>query len=273
MKKSVKFKALYWDIAADLLFPSDFDENKKYPVIISTHPIGSCKEQTSGNVYGQAFADAGFVVLVPDASFQGESGGEPRFLEDPSFRVEDYSYACDYLVTLPFVDENRIGALGMCGAGGYVISATMKERRIKAVATLTGANYGRVMREFGDPIANLEAIAAQRTAEARGAALRVDQGLYPTYEMAKEAGADIDLLEATEYYRTSRGEKPNGVNKTLFSHNASALTWDAYNLAEKLLTQPLLVIVGRKPGAFGAYRDGFEIIRRAASTKKRIGCC
>ncbi|GAQ15670.1 dienelactone hydrolase and related enzymes [Myroides odoratimimus] len=270
MKKTIKFKALYWDIAADLFFPANFDENKKYPVIISTHPIGSCKEQTSGNIYGQALADAGFIVLVPDASFQGESGGNLRYLEDPSFRVEDYSYACDYLVTLPFVDENRIGALGICGAGGYVINATMKERRIKAVATLTGANYGRVMREFGDPIANLEAIAAQRTAEARGETLRIDQGLYPTYEMAKEAHADIDILEATEYYRTSRGEKTNGVNKTLFSHNATAITWDAYNLAEKLLTQPLLVIVGSKPGAFGAYRDGFEIIRRAASKKKEL---
>lgn len=270
MKKSVKFKALYWDIAADLLFPPNFDENKRYPAIISTHPIGSCKEQTSGNVYGQALADAGFVVLVPDASFQGESGGEPRFIEDPSLRVEDYSYACDYLVTLPFVDEKRIGVLGICGAGGYSINATMKERRIKAVATVTGANYGRVMREFGDPIANLEAIAAQRTAEARGAALRVDQGLYPTYEMAKEAGADIDLLEATEYYRTSRGESANGVNKTLLSYNATAIAWDAYNLAEKLLTQPLLVIVGSKPGTFGAYRDGFEIIRRAASQKKEL---
>jgi len=146
----------------------------------------------------------------------------------------------------------------------------MKERRIKAVATVTGANYGRVMREFGDPIANLEAIAEQRTAEARGAALRGDQGLYPTYEMAKDANANIDLLEATEYYRTSRGESANGVNKTLFSHNAAAIAWDAYNLAEKLLTQPLLVIVGSKPGAFGAYRDGFEIVRRAASTKKEL---
>jgi len=90
MKKSVKFKALYWDIAADLLFPPNFDKTKQYPTIISTHPIGSCKEQTSGNVYGQALANTGFVVLVPDASFQGESGGEPRFIEDPTLRVEDY---------------------------------------------------------------------------------------------------------------------------------------------------------------------------------------
>ena len=63
-------------LPAIINFPEGFDENKKSPTVISTHPIGSCKEQTSGNVYGQALADAGFIVLVPDASFQGESGGE-----------------------------------------------------------------------------------------------------------------------------------------------------------------------------------------------------
>jgi len=43
---------MYWDIAADIHVPPDFDKTKKYPAIISAHPIGSCKEQTSGNVYG-----------------------------------------------------------------------------------------------------------------------------------------------------------------------------------------------------------------------------
>jgi fermentation-respiration switch protein FrsA (DUF1100 family) len=45
---------MYWDIAADILFPPNFDEQKKYPAIISAHPIGSRKEQSSGNVYGTA---------------------------------------------------------------------------------------------------------------------------------------------------------------------------------------------------------------------------
>ena len=82
--KSVKVKAPYWEIAADLYFPDDFDASKKYPAIISAHPIGSCKEQTSGNVYGVALAKAGFIVIAFDASFQGESGGEPRYIEDPT---------------------------------------------------------------------------------------------------------------------------------------------------------------------------------------------
>lgn len=270
--QTVKYKNLAWESAANILFPNDFDKSKKYPAIISAHPIGSCKEQTSGNVYGEALAKAGFVVIAFDASFQGESGGEPRYIEDPSLRVADFSMVADYLVTLDYVDENRIGVLGICGGGGYSINAAMTERRIKAVATITGANYGRVMREAsgGDPIAFLEAIAAQRTAEARGATLRVDQGLYPTVEAAKADNADIDPLEATEYYRTVRGEKPNGVNKTLFSRNAVAVGWDAFHLAEVLLTQPLMIIVGSKPGGFGAYRDGFEIVNRAASKNKEL---
>ena len=74
---------MYWDIAADIHFPPNFDKSKKYPAIISAHPIGSCKDQTSGNVYGVALAKEGFVVIAFDASFQGASGGEPRFIVNP----------------------------------------------------------------------------------------------------------------------------------------------------------------------------------------------
>ncbi len=265
---------MYWDIAADIHFPPHFDQTKKYPAIISAHPIGSCKEQTSGNVYGAALAKEGFVVIAFDASFQGASGGEPRFIEDPTLRVEDFRHVTDYLVTLPYVDEEHIGVLGICGGGGYSINAAMTERRIKAVGTITGANYGRLMRgNFTalNPIAALEAMARQRTAEARGAELHVDNLLASSVEEARAAGIiDRDPLEATDYYRTPRGQKPNGLNRSLLSHQAAAVGWDAFHLAEVLLTQPLCIVVGDKVGAFGAYRDGCEIIERAASKQKEL---
>lgn len=273
-REAAKVKTTYWDIAADIYFPPNFDKSEKYPAIVSVHPIGSCKDQTSGNIYGTALADEGFVVIAFDASFQGASGGEPRFIEDPTQRVKDVSHVIDYLVTLPYVDADRIGIIGVCGGGAYSINAATTERRIKAVASITGVNFGRLMHEaFSgyDPIATLEAIAAQRTAEAAGAALKVNNLLPADPADAEKQGiTEIDVVEATEYYRTPRGEKPHGATSSLFSHQATAVGWDAFNRLEVLLTQPVILVVGDKPGAFGAYRDGLEAYRRAASKNKEL---
>ncbi|MFK3843124.1 alpha/beta hydrolase [Serratia sp. NPDC087055] len=262
-----------WHIAADIQFPLDFDESRQYPTIISVHPFGSCKEQTSGNVYGKALAEAGYVVIAYDASFQGESGGTPRWVEDPTQRVEDISRVIDYAVTLPYVNAELIGVLGICGGGGYAINATLTEKRIKAVVSITGVNIGRLFREgFSnyDPIGALNAMAAQRTIEALGGELHINELLPASLDMAKAHGlTERDVYEATDYYKTSRGQQPGGATRMLFSHAQKTLAWDAFAYAEVLLTQPVMVVVGEKVGAFGAYRDGMEIYGRATISKQR----
>ncbi|EJX1246156.1 alpha/beta hydrolase [Vibrio alginolyticus] len=262
-----------WDMSALTLFPEGFNESKRYPTMISVHPFGSCKEQTSSAVYGKALAELGYVVIAFDASFQGESGGLPRYVEDPSQRVEDISRVIDYAVTLPYVDENRIGGLGICGGGGYMINSALTEKRLKAVVGITPVNLGRLFREgfsMYDPIANLEAMAAQRTAEARGSELKIDELLPPNIEFAKENGlTERDVFEATEYYKTSRGQTEGGATRMLFSHAQKTLSWDAFAFAETLLTQPVMAVVGQKVGAFGAYRDGQEIYGRSVQSKDR----
>lgn len=272
--RHVTIQNLAWDTSADIYLPPDFDETRKYPAIVSTHPIGSCKEQTSGNVYAASLAREGFVAVAFDASFQGDSGGSPRFIEDPSIRVSDIRFVIDYLVALPYVDENRIGAIGVCGGGAYTINAAITDHRIKALVSITGVNFGRLMREgFSNfaPVGALEAMAAQRTAEARGAKRNVIDYLPPSVAAGRESGVtDIDVLEATDYYKTSRGQTPNGATSGLFSFNSAAMAWDAFAHAEVLLTQPLMVVIGDKPGGFGAYRDGWEIYGRAATTNKQI---
>ncbi|ELA7355007.1 alpha/beta hydrolase [Vibrio alginolyticus] len=262
-----------WDMSALILFPEGFNESKRYPTMISVHPFGSCKEQTSSAVYGKALAELGYVVIAFDASFQGESGGLPRYVEDPSQRVEDISRVIDYAVTLPYVDENRIGGLGICGGGGYMINSALTEKRLKAVVGITPVNLGRLFREgfsMYDPIANLEAMAAQRTAEARGSELKIDELLPPNIEFAKENGlTERDVFEATDYYKTSRGQTEGGATRMLFSHAQKTLSWDAFAFAETLLTQPVMAVVGQKVGAFGAYRDGQEIYGRSVQSKDR----
>lgn len=112
---SIRNPGMDWDIAANIHFPPGFDAARRYPAIVSNHTIGSCKEQTAGNVYGAALAEAGFVVIVPDASFQGGSGGSPRWLEDAEQRVRDYRDVIDYLQRFPYVVSERIGILGIYG--------------------------------------------------------------------------------------------------------------------------------------------------------------
>ncbi|WP_240023611.1 alpha/beta hydrolase [Serratia marcescens] len=262
-----------WHIAAHIQLPPGFDESKRYPTVVSVHPFGSCKEQTSGNVYGKALAEQGYVVIAYDASFQGESGGAPRWIEDPTQRVEDISRVIDYAVTLPYVDAERIGVLGICGGGGYAVNATLTEKRIKAVVSITGVNIGRLFREgFSgyDPLGALSAMAAQRTQEARGGELQVNELLPASPQEATAHGlTERDVFEATDYYRTARGQQPGGATRMLFSHAQKTLAWDAFAFTEVLLTQPVMVVVGEKVGAFGAYRDGMEVYGRATASAHR----
>lgn len=274
MKKvSFRNSDMAWDISTLILTPPDFDEAKQYPTVISVHPFGSCKEQTSSATYGKALAEAGYVVIAFDASFQGESGGEPRFVEDPTQRVEDVSRVIDYAVTLPYVDAEKIAGIGVCGGGGYVLNAALTEKRIKAVVGITPVNIGRLFREgfsMYNPIGALEGMAAQRTAEARGGERLVNELLPASLAEAKDNGmTERDVYEATEYYKTPRGQQPGGATRMLFSHAQKTLAWDAFSFAETLMTQPVMAVIGQKVGAFGAYRDGMEIYGRAVASKDR----
>ncbi len=205
--------------------------------------------------------------------FRASRAGAPRWIEDPTQRVEDISRVIDYAVTLPYVDAERIGVLGICGGGGYAVNATLTEKRIKAVVSITGVNIGRLFREgFSgyDPLGALNAMAAQRTREARGGELQVNELLPASPQEATAHGlTERDVFEATDYYKTARGQQPGGATRMLFSHAQKTLAWDAFAFAEVLLTQPVMVVVGEKVGAFGAYRDGMEVYGRATASAHR----
>lgn len=257
-------------LVGDLHLPPDFDGTRKYPAIVSVHPAGAVKEQTSG-LYAVRLAQKGFVALAFDGSNVGESGGEPRYAEDPFTRMEDIHCAVDYLTTLPFVDEEKIGALGICAGGGYVMGVTPTERRIKAAAGVSTADIGSTNRDGWtggasreSQIRKLEAVAAQRTREARGgerlyhpiapdSLAGVDASAFANPALRDlERGEDArstfpqSFVEAWEYYRTPRGAHPRSVNRMLFVSGDKKMLFSAVNACTPLFTQPALFIVGEK---------------------------
>lgn len=121
-------------------------------------------------------AEQGFVTLAFDASHQGASGGMPRFLDDPMKRVADFYSAVDYMTSLPYVDAQNVGALGVCAGSGITVKASMTDRRVKAIATVSAVDVGAATRKGWDGklpessiIETLDAVAKQRSAEAPAA--------------------------------------------------------------------------------------------------------
>ncbi len=140
------------NVAGNLYFPANFDVNKKYPAIVVGHPFGGVKEQTSG-LHAQKMAELGYITLAFDATHYGESGGYPRYIESPETRVEDFSAAVDFLSNHARVNPQAIGVIGICGGGGYSVSAAQIDHRIKAVATISMYDMGRARRQgLGDVI-------------------------------------------------------------------------------------------------------------------------
>jgi fermentation-respiration switch protein FrsA (DUF1100 family) len=262
--KPITFKRHNIKMAGVLYLPADTDESKKYPAIVVVHPGGGIKEQTAG-LYAFNLAQLGYITLAFDASHQGESGGEPRLLEDPTARVEDARSAVDYLTTLPFIDRERIGALGICAGGGYAISVTQTEHRIKAVATVSAVDIGEGFRRgwngnasVAEQIKTLEAVAKQRTAEVNGA----EPMMIPYVPDAVDKNTEPDLAEAHEYYRMpTRWQHPNSPNRLLFSSVDKIMAFSAFDRIDTLLTQPLLLIAGSNAGSRWHSEKAFKLAK------------
>lgn len=271
MIKRVSFRNRGIEVVGNIHLPPDFDDAGAYPAVVLSTPGSSVKEQI-GAIYAKRLAAYGFIALTFDPSYQGESGGQPRDLEDPSVRVEDIHCAVDHLTTLPYVDETRIGLLGICAGGGYAIMAALTERRFKAVATVVANDIGEAMRRLlPDFRQTLLDVAAERTAQARGAAARRDPWIPDSRADAKTSGiTDPELLEAVTFYRESEYRHPNSTNRLLFVSYGSLLGFDAFGLVPDLLTQPLQVIVGGRRGPTGQYEAGRRLFDLSPSKAKHF---
>ena len=252
-----------FDLAGVFHRPDDVGENQSVPVVVLSTPGSSVKEQIGAN-YASRLAARGVGALVFDPAHQGESGGEPRDLEDPYRRGEDISYAIDALAAVPGVDMNRIGVLGICAGGGYAVHTARTDHRIRAVGTVVAGNMGESWRSAAfapeGAAAALDRLADDRIRENQTGDLERLNWLPDTLEEAAAAGVtDIDNMQAIGYYRTPRGAHRHSTNRRLARSDSLLLGYDAFHLVEELLTQPLQVIIAGRRGVTRSYEAGMKL--------------
>lgn len=254
-------------MSAVINFPDGFDETKSYPAIVVSHPGGGVKEQTAGT-YARKLAEQGFVTVAYDASYQGESGGEPRQLENPYIRTEDVSAVVDYLTTLPYIDQSRIGAMGICAGAGYTANAAIQDHRIKAIGTVSAVNIGSMFRNGWennvksiDALPYIEAGSNARTSDAEGNGYAT----MPLAPLTEKDAPNEELRQAWEYYHTPRAECATAPGVATLRSLNQIITYDAYHMADVYLTQPIQMVAGSVAGSKWMSEDLFD---RAASTDK-----
>ncbi|HEX8298490.1 MAG TPA: alpha/beta hydrolase [Rubricoccaceae bacterium] len=243
----VRYRTRYGiEIAADLYRPANFDESVQHAAVVIGPPHGGVKEQGPG-VYAQELARRGFVALAFDPSYNGESGGEPRHLTSPELFAEDFSAGVDFLGTIPYVDRDRIGAIGICGSGGFALSAARVDTRIRAVATTAMYDISRVHRDGWQDSATddqrrqtLADLAAQRWAD-------VDAGrpeLQWTFPDEIPEGLDPITSEFYEYYVADRGRHPRSIGGFTLTSGMSHINAGALTHLNDIAPRRILLVTG-----------------------------
>ena len=266
--RTVTYKLNGLDISANVYTPANYDSSKKYPTVVVAHPNGGVKEQVAG-LYAQRLAEQGYITIAADAAYQGASGGQPRNVDRPAYRIEDIHGMADFISQHAGVDAARLGLLGICGGGGYSLAAAQTDKRFKSVATVSMFNSGRVRRNgYGDSALNtiqarLQHASAARAQEAAGGKVLYSGDANLTDEQIAKLPFEL-YRQGYEYYWKTHAH-PNSTFKYTTSGLLDLMRWDATHQIE-LINQPLLMIAGSKADSLYMSEDAFA---KATGTKDK----
>ncbi len=114
------------DVQMFIVYPPDFDETKKYPLVLMIHggPHGTFGDSWHYRWNAHLFAAPGYVVAMPN--FHGSTSFGQEFAisihgEHAHKPFEDIMKATDYMIEKDYIDENRMAASGG-SYGGYMVS-------------------------------------------------------------------------------------------------------------------------------------------------------
>ncbi|KAF9631110.1 alpha/beta superfamily hydrolase [Lasiodiplodia theobromae] len=263
------------NVSGNLFTLHNLSRSTASPAIVVGHPMGAVKEQ-SANLYATKLAEQGFVTVSLDLPFWGGSSGEPRNAVAVELYADAFSGAVDYLGTQSFVDRERIGGVGICGSGSFIISAAKIDPRLKAIATSSMYDMGAAARNGLRKAQSVEqrkeiiaAAAQQRWAEIEGGEVQLTGG---TDNELTPNTTDVQR-EFFDFYRTSRAQFiPEGATYETVTHptlssNTKFMNFYPFNDIDTISPRPLLFISGDQAHSREFSEDAYE---RAAEPKELV---
>jgi fermentation-respiration switch protein FrsA (DUF1100 family) len=265
--QKVTFKTQYgMNVVGNLFLPAGTPQDAKLRAIIVGHPMGAVKEQ-SANLYATKLAEQGFATLAIDLPFWGESEGQARNAVAPEMYAEAFSAAVDYLRTQAVIDRDKIGVLGICGSGGFVVSAAKLDPRMKSVATVSMYDMGAVTR---DGYGKSRTVEQRKEMLAKAAQLRDEEFTtgkqvfmnYLPFELPKDADAVTAMYH--NFYRTPRGlSVPEGRTPELTQNRTMAgemkfMNFYPFNDIEMISPRPMLFIAGDRAHSKEFSEDAYQ---------------
>ncbi|TDS82239.1 alpha/beta hydrolase [Comamonas sp. JUb58] len=271
--QKVSFQNQYGMQVVGNLFLPKAAAARSMPALVVGHPMGAVKEQ-SANLYATKMAEQGFAALSIDLPFWGESEGKARNAVAPDLYAEAFSAAVDFLIAHERVAAARIGGIGICGSGGFIISAAKIDPRLRAIATVSMYDMGAVTRNGYGKSQTLVQRKAKlaKAAELRNAEYRSGQPIFQNY-LPVVLPKDADPVTAMyhSFYRTPRGMAiPAGYtleqtqNRTLASE-VKFMNFYPFNDIETISPRPLLFIAGDQAHSKEFSEDAYQ---RAAEPKE-----
>ena len=163
------------ELAAYLYRPSDGDD--PVPCVVMAHGFSATRDDGLPD-YAEAFADAGFAVLLFDYRHFGASTGLPRQLLDIGRQQDDYRAAVQWARHAEGIDPDRIALWGSSFSGGHVLTVAVADPRIAAViAQAPYTDSIPVIRRMS--VRNLVPAAVAALRDAAGAVLGREPVLMP----------------------------------------------------------------------------------------------
>ena len=275
LRTHVRYENRYGiEIAADLYTPKNLDKSKKYPAIVIGPPYGGVKEQ-GPSVYANQLAWRGYVCLAFDPSFNGESGGKKRKVSSSDIFVEDFSAGVDYLGTLSYVDREKIGGIGICGSGGFLLGAAAIDSRIKAVVTVVMYDIPKEKLKADKDWADMQnRLENKRWADVDNGNQECKDFYIPDreYEDGKyPVDPENSVFDNTwrPFYSTKRGHHPRSTGGFTTTSDFSLANLQVTDNIEKIAPRPIFFISCDSETDSKAYtKEAYEKVKDKYTTKK-----